>query len=193
MKTKTLILLLGIGFFLIPNLYAQETQTLDSQFSEVIEKSNRYQDYKVVKIYKLNDLKKSVSDSINAFKTNLQKNQITIDRLEQTIDSLGQNLTNTQNALVESQKKEDGIYLFGSLLKKSTYNTLLWSIIGVMLLLTIFFVFRFKRSNSITKDALAKLSETEEEFESHRQRALEREQQIRRKLQDELNKQKKGN
>ena len=35
-----------------------------------------------------------------------------------------------------------------------------------------------------------KLAETEQEFEEHRKRALEREQQVRRKLQDEINKNK---
>ncbi len=34
------------------------------------------------------------------------------------------------------------------------------------------------------------LAETEEEFEDHRKRALEREQKVMRRLQDELNKQK---
>ena len=34
------------------------------------------------------------------------------------------------------------------------------------------------------------LAETEEEFEAHRKRALEREQKVMRKLQDEINKQK---
>lgn len=192
MKTKFLMFLLGVSFCLTYPLLAQETQTLENQIQELIDKSNRYQDYKVVKINKLNSLKKSVSDSINQLKNSLETNYSRIGNLESTIDSLEQNLKNTKNALVESQKKEDGIYLFGILLKKSSYNTILWSIIGIMLLLTLFFLFRYKRSNSITKDALAKLNETEEEFESHRQRALEREQQIRRKLQDELNKQKKS-
>ena len=52
------------------------------------------------------------------------------------------------------------------------------------------FVSRFRTSNRITKESKAKLAETELEFEGFRQRSLEREQQIRRKLQDELNRNK---
>jgi len=192
MNTKIITILLGVSFFLTHSLLAQETQTLNNQIQELIDKSNRYQDYKVVKINKLNALKKSVSDSIANLKNTLETSYTRIDNLENSIDSLKLNLENTQIALIESQKKEDGIYLFGNLLKKSTYNTILWSIIAIMLLLSAIFIFRFRRSNNITKDALSRLSETEEEFETHRQRALEREQQIRRKLQDELNKQKKS-
>ena len=41
------------------------------------------------------------------------------------------------------------------------------------------------------KTTKEKLEETDNEFENFRQRSLEREQKIRRKLQDELNKHKK--
>ncbi|RLD74786.1 MAG: hypothetical protein DRJ07_19300 [Bacteroidetes bacterium] len=54
----------------------------------------------------------------------------------------------------------------------------------------VFFIFRFKASNAITKQANGLLTETEEEFEIYKATALEREQKVRRELQDELNKQK---
>jgi len=66
----------------------------------------------------------------------------------------------------------------------------MWGIIGVLAVLWLFFAYKFKSSNSITKEANTKLAETEQEFEEHRKRALEREQQVRRKLQDEINKNK---
>ena len=54
----------------------------------------------------------------------------------------------------------------------------------------LFFIGKFKRSNSITIDAKKSKAEIEEEYEGHRQRSIEREQKLRRELQDELNKQK---
>ena len=77
-------------------------------------------------------------------------------------------------------------------LSKGLYNIMLWSIIGVLLLLVFTFIYKFKTSNSITKAAKKSLEETEQEFEEHRRVALEREQKVRRQLQDEINKQ-KGN
>lgn len=175
------------------NLQAQESEnSLEDQFTDVIENSNRYQDYKVVKIFKLNTLKKSVTDSLNALQNDLSSSNAKINELTQRIDSLQQEINKTETALGISKEKEDGIHLFGALIKKSTYNAILWSIIGVLLLVTLYFIYRFKSSNSITKEAQEKLTDTEAEFESHRQRSLEREQQLRRKLQDELNKQKKS-
>ncbi|MDX1316484.1 MAG: tRNA (guanine-N1)-methyltransferase, partial [Xanthomarina gelatinilytica] len=49
---------------------------------------------------------------------------------------------------------------------------------------------KYKNSHVITKEAKKALEEIEVEFEEHRKTALEREQKVRRQLQDELNKQK---
>ena len=76
------------------------------------------------------------------------------------------------------------------LMSKTSYNILLWSIIGGLLAFLLFFIYKFKNSNAVTKQAKLSLAETEEEFEEHRKRALEREQKVMRRLQDEINKQK---
>ena len=80
--------------------------------------------------------------------------------------------------------------LFGIPMSKSGYNVLMWSIIAGLLGLLLLFIYRFKNSNTITRNANKALAEIEEEFEEHRKVALEREQKVRRQLQDELNKQK---
>jgi len=73
---------------------------------------------------------------------------------------------------------------------KSAYNSLLWSLIIGLILLLVLFIFKFKNSNTITKQANLLLVETEEEFDTFRARSLEREQKVRRELQDEINKHK---
>ena len=80
--------------------------------------------------------------------------------------------------------------LFGLQMSKTGYNLLMWSIIGALLILLVFFIYKFNNSNIVTKQAKLSLSEMEEEFEEHRKVALEREQKVRRQLQDEINKQK---
>ena len=188
-KNRHLIILL-FALALSSTFCAQEKSSLEDQFTEVIDKSNRYEDYKVVKIYKLNELRKSVLDSVKGLEATIGTNIDHIQTLEGTIDSLKQSVNQLQLQLADSQKKEDGIVFFGLLLKKSTYQIILWTIIGALVLLSLILSYRFRNSNAITKASNLKLAETETEFEAHRQRALEREQQLRRKLQDEINKQK---
>ena len=73
---------------------------------------------------------------------------------------------------------------------KASYNSLLWTIIFGLVALLLFFIFRFKSSNTITVQSKNLLNDTEKEFETYKAKALEREQKVRRELQDELNKQK---
>jgi septal ring factor EnvC (AmiA/AmiB activator) len=193
---KRIILILLVCFCFLSTLNAQETpskeNTLESQFDNVIDKSNSYQDFKVIKKVQINQLKKNVLDTLIVLDEKMRSIAATVQEQSNEIDSLKGVLQNTQNDLAASKQKEDGIYLFGMLLSKTSYNVLLWSIILILLLLLGFFMMKFKRSNAVTREANSKLLETEAEFEAHRSRALEREQQLRRKLQDELNKNKKA-
>ncbi|MEZ4779225.1 MAG: hypothetical protein R2786_07550 [Flavobacteriaceae bacterium] len=171
---------------------AQESNnTIESQFTDIIEKSNRYEDYKVVKITKLNTLQKNVSDSITGLKSEIATLQQYRSKQQSTIDSLSREVASIKESLAISQKKENGITFFGTIITKSVYQTIMWGIVAALLLGLLLFIFKFKNSNAITREANKKLTDTETEFDKHRQNALEREQQLRRKLQDEINKQKK--
>ena len=98
----------------------------------------------------------------------------------------------TTNKLAAVTEEKDSMSLLGMLVSKITYNIILWTIIGGLLLLFLLFVYKFRRSNTLTQEAKTALSEVEVEYEDHRRRALEREQRISRQLQDEINKYKKS-
>ena len=188
-----------IAFICALSVNAQENepkQTLDSgtienQFDYLITKSNRYQEYKVVKRAWLDRLKKAVDDSLNIVKKELIDTKITLSEKETEIVTLTNSLNTTQETVSNLNNEKDSISFFGMLISKPMYNTTLWSIITILLVALLFFVFKFNNSNAITREAKDKFSDLEIEYENHRQRSLEREQQIRRKLQDEINKQKK--
>ena len=190
MKVINTLLFLGVALFALPAFAQENSSTLDDQFVDVIEKSNRYEDYKVVKIYKLNNLKKNVKDTILAFENSLKTAQATISQQQGEITTVTQNLATLQGELTVSKQKEDGISLFGTLIKKSTYKTTMWGIIGFLGLIVFFLFYKFKNSNAVTREANKKLAETETEFDDHRQKNLEQQQVLRRKLQDEINKNK---
>ncbi|WP_435579217.1 tRNA (guanine-N1)-methyltransferase [Gilvibacter sp.] len=174
-----------------PAFAQQSVKTLDEHFVDVIDKSNRYEDYKVVKRYKLDNLKKAVSDTVASYKAEVTALKTTVGELETQVAQLQQELSNLQTELGNTQQAVDNMSFLGSQTSKGTYNTIMWSIIGGLLFLLLVFIFRFRNSNAVTKASKVKLQEVEDEYESHRQRSLEREQQIRRKLQDEINKSRK--
>ena len=168
----------------------QIDNSIEAQFVEVIDKSNNYQKYKVIKRTKLAGLRKNILDSIETLEKSIEQKDATIASQNSNITNLEDSLSNTQNNLDTSIEKEGTISLFGMTTKKGTYNFLLFSTISVLVLALLFFVIKFKNSNIITKQTNHKLSEIEQEFDSYRQKKLEEQQQLRRKLQDEINKNK---
>ena len=197
---KTLLLTtFTLCFVLNTNAQEENTQeeklslnegTIDNQFEYVIQKSNNYQDYKVVKKVWLYALKAHTIDSLKAIQKKLDDTQTIVDSQVLEISELKTNLSTTKTTLEETNEEKDNMALFGIQMSKGNYNMLMWSIIGGLLALLILFIVKFKNSNSITKQAKKTLAETEEEFEEHRRNALEREQKVRRQLQDEINKHK---
>jgi len=164
--------------------------TIDNQFEFVIRRSNNYQEFKVVKKTWLYELKAHTIDTLNSVHKELSDTRATVNSQSNEINQLKTDLANTKTNLENTNKEKDSMSLFGMQMSKGGYNTLMWTIIAGLLALLIFFIYKFKDSNSVTKQAKKVLLETEEEYEEYRRNALEREQKVRRQLQDELNKQK---
>lgn len=198
---KTLALAVALLTFNLQ--FAQEAQqdlsldrgTIDSQFEFVYKKSGNYRAdgkrYEVVRIISLDKLRKNVLDTLTASYKNAAELQTTITGHESTISSLNKKLEETTNNLGAVTEEKDSMSFLGIMVSKVTYNSILWSIIAGLLGLTLFFMYKFRRSNILTQEAKSNLSELETEYEDHRRRALEREQKISRQLQDEINKYKK--
>lgn len=193
---KATILILTI-FFTSTTLFSQtnekfiDTGSVKNQFDYLIKKSYSYKDYKNIKLNWLTKLESNVIDSLSTSKKEILTSYSTINSQKNTIDSLKVALVNSENNINTLTSEKQSISLFGIQLGKSFFKTLLFSIIGVLIVLLVFFISKFKQSYSVISQTKEALNEVEEEFETHRKTALEREQKVMRKLQDELNKQKK--
>ncbi|MFA8435127.1 MAG: tRNA (guanine-N1)-methyltransferase [Marinifilaceae bacterium] len=159
-----------------------DSGTVSSQFDYVIKKSNRYEDYKVVKIHWLNKLKANVSDTLNLADKNLQKAEDKIATQTNEINSLKEQLMEVKDQLAKVSKEKNSVAFFGILMEKSAYNALMWTIAGGLLALAIICFLLFKRSNAVTVSTKQSLEDTREEFDKHRKWALEREQTLAREL-----------
>lgn len=168
-----------------------DSGSVESQFDYLFNKSNRYQQYKVVPSTWILKLKRNVADSLKVSENEIISNYKTISSQKIKIDSLTTAIATSKETVKTLTNEKQSISLFGIQIKKGMFKTIMFSIIGVLIALLIVFIGRFKNSNSVTKEVKARLKETDEEFENHRKTALEREQKVRRQLQDELNKQKK--
>jgi septal ring factor EnvC (AmiA/AmiB activator) len=166
-----------------------EDKTLEGQFDKIYRISTSYQTYKVISKDKFQELKNNVLDSIKASNKDLKEQKVFLKNERDNVAKLNAELNKTKEDLKKAQEKENSISLFGFQISKVTYNLILWLIIISLALALVFFVFKFSKSNILTKKAKEDLEDVEQEFEVQRKKSLEREQKLRRQLQDEINKQ----
>lgn len=160
--------------------------TIKEQFDYMMTKSNRYEDKKIIKITSLNRFKSNISDSLNLVKKKLMASKSVVNAQNEELDSLKNELQTAKDQLEETVKSKDSMGLLGIQLSKSTYNTIMWVLILISLLVAGICFFLFKRSNVVTVETKETLVDVREEFDTHRKNALVREQKLARKLQDEV-------
>ena len=166
-------------------------QTIQGKFDFIYNhKRNNYKIYKVIERVNVLKLKKNVLDTINVHKQTIGTKNKEIKGLNTTIKQLNSTITNTKSDLDNSISKENSISLLGIDVNKNTYNGILWSLIALLALALGFFIYKFSNSNIVTKEAQKELKNIEDELDTYRKKSIEREQKLRRQLQDEINKQK---
>ena len=166
----------------------QSTTSLEDEFTRIIETSNDYQGFKVVDYNDLIKLKKSTSNFIEELNNEIVSQKNTISQQQSEIANLKAELETTQKDLVEVTADKDAITFLGMPFSKGSYKALMWGIVGVLILLLLFFIFRFKKGHVQTSEAKNNLIATEKEFEDYKAKALVKEQRLGRLLQDERNK-----
>jgi hypothetical protein len=132
----------------------------------------------------LNKFHNHLLDSVNKLKT-----ELTIAKQQATT------IINENNALKsevlhneEMLLKKDSISFLGIPMSKVGYKSLMWILVTLLAAGLGYYVYKYKNSHVLTKEAILRYEELDEEFKESRSRALEREQLLNRKLFDEQKK-----
>lgn len=168
-----------------------DTASLKYQFDNIINTSNDFKGYKVIKATSLLKLQANVLDSLSVSKEKILANADFRDSQKRIIDSLQSKSTASKAVISNLRSEKESISLFGIQFEKTFFKTLFFLIVLGLIAILLFFIFKFKQSNAITVESKLALEQSEKEFEIYKEKALEREQKAMRKLQDELNKRKK--
>lgn len=182
--TCFLVLYLNISFAQV----SSET-TIDDKFETLITTSNNFKGYKVVNADELSALQLLTSKRIAQLKEEMASTQQATVARDKEIAELQQQLESLEAQLEEVTAEKESISIMGMQMSKAGYNTLMWSIIGILAAALALFVIKFRKSHVHTSEAKKNLVEIEKEFDAYRVKALEKEQRLGRLLQDEKNKQ----
>ena len=171
-----------------PQEEKQYPTTIEGQFDELVDKSGNWEKFKLVKKESIYTFKKSLLDSLSGQKSLLREKLDTISAQSSRIKELNLNIQNLQSELDKEKNRNDSIDFLGITIEKGVYSIIVWGIIVVLTIFLVVFISRFTSSNSITRGALKDLEDLQNEYEEYRTKAIEREQKVRRQLQDEINK-----
>ncbi len=150
----------------MPEIMINGTQ--EEQMNYVNERTRIYENYRAIREDIFQQMKNNAIDSLNKAKETIVNINNTNADLEETISDLNLQITKLSNEKDDAIKNRDSLVLFGFSMTKSAYNKLLWSIIIILLSLTTFVFLLFKRSNSVTRNALTDLEDIKKEFEEFR-------------------------
>lgn len=164
--------------------------TLEQQFDYIYKRSNNYEIYKVVSKKNFEHLKKSSLDSIRVYKNEINTLNSKLSSEIQERDNLSTQLTSLKEDYLKVNEEKESVSFFGIRLDNNLFNMIILGVFIFLGLLLFFFIMKFKSAKSEARIAVDNLTKVEEEYADYKRRAMEKEQQLGRRLQDEINKHK---
>jgi|TARA_B110000977_G_scaffold118686_1_gene153132 preprotein translocase subunit SecF len=162
--------------------------TIESQYDYIWKSSNKYQDHKVVRAFKLNKFRDNVIDSLKALEQEIISLNISIVSKNSSNRGLNTTIDTLNTQLFQAISEKESFSILGTSTSKSIFKSLFWTITFVLGFLLIFSFFRLKSKTAIAKEARVNFSMLEHEFEDFKKRSREKEQVLARQLQNEINK-----
>ena len=191
MRVLLLLLLIHTANIASAQEFREEINSIDNQFDKIYKKATNYKNYKVILKEQYLNLKSNVLDSLKDSKRLILEIENRLHTKNSTLKKTKEQLVSAEFNLKETLQKANSMTFMGVQLNKTSYNLLLWLLIIFLISTSVYFIFKFQKSMSITKEAQRVLLESEKALEIHQKKSLVREQKLRRQLQDEINKQKK--
>ncbi len=194
-RTICVALLVSFVGFAQDNLEVKSSETLngtlEQQFDYVYKKSNNYEAYRVVSKKHFEHLKKSSLDSVKIYKSEINVLNSKLASQTGELESLTKELADVKVDFNTVKQQKDEVSFLGISLDNGLFNIIVLGVVIFLGLLLALFIMKFKGAKTESKVAVDNLSKVEDEYVDYKRRAMEKEQQLGRKLQDEINKNKK--
>lgn len=162
--------------------------TIDSQFIYLYSISRTQNGIEHVRIPNLERIRKNVADSIQALSRQIAELKAKDGGQQAAMDAVTDSLSQIKQELQTARQEKDSFSFLGISLLKSTYSLIMWGLVLLLALSLAFYIYRYNQSHVVTTDTKKAIEELQAEFDQHRKKAMEKEQKLKRQLQDEINK-----
>ncbi|WP_432710997.1 hypothetical protein [Pedobacter sp.] len=167
---------------------AKADPSLKGQYQLMLSKSRTLDGYKLVNPTRLADFWKNVRDTINTERKDLTSARIKISEQQKSINELQAQIQGKDTALSSSNAKLNEITFLGISFSKSTYNTIVWTLIIILGLALAILIFRSIKLAHEAKYRSDLYNEIATEYQNYKVKANDKEKKLARELQDERNK-----
>jgi chromosome segregation ATPase len=158
----------------IPEEYRKEN--IPAQLDYTQEHTRVYENFRAIRedIFQL--ITRNIKDTLNSSRKKINNLVAETNRLSNRIDSINQSLASTHDNLESMTRSKNSIRILGIEVNKTTYNSIMWTILGILVALLVLGYLTFKQNRSSTVKTKKELTDLQKEFEDYKQKArLERE------------------
>ncbi len=185
MSRLAILIFFVFGFALVQ---AQtDPVTLSDRWEKVVDKSESYQHYKVIKKTDLKDVWQAVQDTIVLYKSSLKQEKATIQSQQERIQSLENEARKLNENLSQLTVSKDSMTFMNSTVDKYAYAATLWIIMAIIAISCAILFFLYKNSHKVTRQKINEHDQLFNAFEEHKKTTLERERKLKRELQTQSN------
>lgn len=175
------------AFLLLTLTSFSQKVTLNRRWDYMLDKSNNYQLYKVIKKTELTEVWKAVQDSVSYLQSQLQRERSKIKELEGQIVVLKKQVEDIDKKHQAVNIEKDNITFMGAKVNKHNYVNILWVIIGLVVIGCGILFILFLNSNRVTLQKSNEYDHLFKSFEEYKVSKIDLERKLRRELQTNMN------
>ncbi len=162
--------------------------SLKGQYQLMLTKSRNFDGYKLINPSRITTFWRNVNDTLTTGRKQLINATKKIEEQEKDIADLKTQISGKEDSLASSNAKVNEISFLGISFTKSTYSTMVWTlIIGLAAALAIV-ILRSAKHIHEAKYRSTLYEEIAQEYQSYKTKANDKEKKLARELQDERNK-----
>jgi hypothetical protein len=164
-----------------------EQPSLDEQFSSIRQQTEVIEQFRMVKVYQVENFWKTVKDTIRQKDAAMAEIKQKISSFDAELQSLKATIDQKDQAMASLEFAGIHITFLGMDIRKESFIYTMAGIFLMLLALTVMAIFAFKMSYSKARESQNLYDDVYKEFETYKQRMVEKEIKILRELQDYRN------